>query len=167
MTNKVITIEKLTDKEWELAEKMKKLADQINQASFGAFLAGLVFALLICISLLYFGRSGEAVKIEGPESFLLLLLQNLAVFWGIIGIGALFGLMSYFVYFKRQAGKKLEEFKDLSADPHFLSVLRKLGQLQESEDETKKMKSIADAFDSKDLFNSKPLREFISSLPPV
>lgn len=147
---------------------MKKIADEINWAPVAAVITGCVFIVIACFVALYLAKSGAANIHEVPEAVLGYLVEQFVILLLLFIAATVVAFLSYFVYFKRQAWKKLQqEFKALSADPSFLSVLRKLGQYEKARDEIEKMKSIASAFDSKDLFNSKILREFIGSLPPV
>ena len=167
MSNTVITIEKLTEEEWEFAKKMKKLAHEINTAPVGAFITGLASVFIVFFAALYFNKSGAVNIPRTPEVILGYLAEQFVFLLLLFAVAVAVAFLSYFVYFRRRARKKLEEFGDLSKDSSFLPVLRKLCQVERNADEINRMKSVLEAFDSRDMFNSKPLREFLDSLPPA
>lgn len=167
MSDQIITIEKLTEEEWKLAEKMKELADKINWAPVASLMTGLVFILIVCFTALYFAKSGAANIRVAPEAIFGYLAEQLVGVLFLFAAVAVVSFVSYFAYFRRQARKRLEELNGLSRDPRFLPVLRKLCQLERDADEIKRMQNVLGAFDSKDILNSKPLREFLGSLPPI
>ncbi|QQG42736.1 MAG: hypothetical protein HYW15_00740 [Candidatus Giovannonibacteria bacterium] len=152
----VVTVELLTNEEWEFVKRLEVPIRYVNGASALASAAGLISFILGMLGAHYYFRDVVDVKSFQQGLFY--------VFGPGVAAGLVVGFLSYLFYFRKRAKIKMKEVAALSRDSRFTAVLQKLGKFEKVADDIRKTKDLAHALNPQDALNSKLLRRFLDSI---